>query len=57
MWKKNKYLNKWHICWGEIQPAAESPPLRRPAVLVVGVCALTLFLEAEALTLEVNTDG
>lgn len=36
--KKKKYLNKWHICWGEVQPSAESPPLRRPAVLMAGMC-------------------
>lgn len=54
--KKKKYLNKWHICWGEVQPLWSrlhygDQRCSWPA------CALTLFLEAEALTLEVNTDG
>lgn len=56
MGEKKKYLNKWHICWGEVQPLWSrlhygDQRCSWPA------CALTLFLEAEALTLEVNTDG
>lgn len=36
---EKKYLNKWHICWGEVQqPALELPPLWRLASLMASMC-------------------
>lgn len=35
---KKKYLNKWHICWGKVQPALELPPLSELASLRACIC-------------------
>lgn len=36
--EKKKYLNKWHICWGKVQPALELPPLSELASLMACIC-------------------